>query len=238
MKKLLFTLATITLSYGASAQSFAVPLDGFSKKKTSYLHMEDGTVKEGLLGGFKRAKGQIETVKMKSESGGKIKIDPAQIKFMYIPPSNLGKLAAANNRAGNISKWNAPSNMDSTLMGDGYVYFEKMTTQIKKKKTEDLMLQMLNASFSGKIKVFYDPFAKETMGVSVGGVTVAGGLDKSYYVHKVGSDGPAFKLEKKNYKEQFAELFGDCDEFMAKYGDDIKWSDLETHIYEYTQMCK
>lgn len=238
MKKLLLAVAITSFGFGASAQSFAVPLDGFSKKKTSYLHMEDGTVNEGLLGGFKRAKGQIETVKMKNESGGKIKIDPALIKFMYIPPSGLGKLAAANNRISNVSKWEAPSNMDSTLMGEGYVYFEKMTTQIKKKKTEDLMLQMLNASFSSKIKVFYDPFAKETIGVSVGGVTVAGGLDKSYYVHKVGSTEPAFKLEKKNYKEQFALLFGDCDEFMAKYGDNIKWSDLETHIYEYTQMCE
>ena len=238
MKRLLFAVAVATISFGASAQSFAVPLDGFSKKKTSYLHMEDGTVNEGLLGGFKRAKGQIETVKMKSESGGKIKIDPAQIKFMYIPPSNLAKVGAALDRAYDVNKWDAPSNMDSTLMGDGYVYFEKMTTQIKKKKTEDLMLQMLNASFSSKIKVFYDPFAKETMGVSVGGVNVVGGLDKSYYVHKVGSTDPAFKLEKKNYKEQFALLFGDCDEFMAKYGDSIKWSDLETHIYEYTQMCE
>ncbi|MDG1333269.1 MAG: hypothetical protein P8P74_13120 [Crocinitomicaceae bacterium] len=238
MKKALFTAAVLSLSLSATAQSFSVPLDGFSKKKTSYLHMEDGTVSEGLLGGFKRAKGQIETVKMKSESGGKIKIDPVKIKFMYIPPSALGKLSAANDRAGNLKKWDAPSNMDSTLMGKGYVYFEKMTTQIKKKKTEDLMLQMLNTSFSSKIKVFYDPFAKETIGLEVGGVTVAGGLDKSYYVQKVGSTDPAYKLEKKNYKEQFSVLFGDCDEFVAKFGDKIKWSDLETHIYEYTQMCE
>ncbi|MFK7783479.1 MAG: hypothetical protein AB8B56_00110 [Crocinitomicaceae bacterium] len=238
MKKLLFAFAISSLSFGTFAQSFAVPLDGFSRKKTSYLHMEDGTVSEGLLGGFKRAKGQIETVKMKDEGGGKVKIDPAKIKHMYIPPSNLAKLSAANDRIGNITHWDAPSNMDSTLMGDGYVYFEKMTTQIKKKKTEDLMLQMLNASFSSKIKVFYDPFARETMGLEVGGVTVAGGLDKSYYVNKVGSSDPAFKLEKKSYKEQFALLFGDCDEFMAKYGDKIKWSDLEMHVYEYTQLCE
>lgn len=238
MKKILFAASFLALSLGVNAQSFAVPLDGFSKKKTSYLHMEDGSVSEGLLGGFKRAKGQIETVKMKSESGGKIKVDPAKIKFMYIPPSNLAKIGAAADRVTNVNKWDAPSNIDSELMGEGYVYFEKMTTQIKKKKTEDLMLQMLNASFSSKIKVFYDPFAKETVGLSVGNVTVAGGLDKSYYVYKIGTDEVAYRLYKKDYKEQFATLFGDNDEFMAKYGDDIKWSKLETHIYEYTQMSK
>ena len=238
MKKILFAATFMAFSLTATAQSFAVPLDGFSKKKTSYLHMEDGSVSEGLLGGFKRAKGQIETVKMQSEQGKKIKIDPVKIKFMYIPPSNLAKLGAAVDRVYDVNKWDAPSNMDSTLMGEGYVYFEKMTTQIKKKKTEDLMLQMLNASFSSKIKVFYDPFAKESMGLSVGGVTVAGGLDKSYYVFKEGTDEVAYRLYKKDYKEQFSTLFGDNDEFMAKYGDNIKWSDLEMHIYEYTQMSK
>lgn len=237
MKKLIFTAAIAALSLSATAQSFSVPLEGFSKKKTTYLHMEDGSASEGLLGGFKRAKGQIETVKMQSESGKKLKIDPAKIHHMYIPPSNFAKLGAAMDRATNIRKWDAPSNMDSTLLGEGYVYFEKAKTQIKKNKTEDLMLQMVNTSFCSKIKVFHDPFAKETMSLSVGDVDVAGGLDKSYYVLKDGEDA-AYKLEKKDYKDQFATLFGDNEEFMTKYSDDIKWSDLAMHIYEYTQLSK
>jgi hypothetical protein len=236
MKKLLFTAVLATFSLSATAQSFSVPLEAFSKKKTTYLHMEDGSKSEGLLGGFKRSKGLIETVKMESESGGKIKIDPAKIQFMYIPPSNLAKVSAGLNKIGNVRKWDAPLNMDTTLLGEGYVYFEKVPTIIKK-KTDNLMMQMLNTSFCGKIKVFHDPFSKETMSASVGGVTVAGGLDKSYYVMKIGTDEAAYKLEKKDYKEQFATLFGDCEEFMAKYSGDIKWSDLETHIYEYSQMC-
>lgn len=237
MKKILFAAALVSLSLSASAQSFSVPLEGFSRSKTSYLHMEDGTVKEGLLGGFKRAKGLIETVKMKSESGGKIKIDPAQINFMYLPPSGLAKLSAAGDRATNVRKWDAPSNIDESLMGEGYVFFEKTATKIKK-KTENLMMQLMNTSFSSKIKVYHDPFAKESMGLAVGGVTVAGGLDKSYYVKKEGTDDAAYKLEKKNYKEQFSTLFGDNEEFMTKYKGSIKWSELEMHIYEYTQMSK
>jgi hypothetical protein len=237
MKKTLFAAALVSLSLSAAAQSFSVPLEGFSRSKTSYLHMEDGSVKEGLLGGFKRAKGLIETVKMKSESGGKIKIDPAQINFMYLPPSGLAKMNAALDQATNVSKWDAPSNIDESLMGEGYVFFEKTATQIKK-KTENLMMQLMNTSFSSKVKVYHDPFAKESMGIAVGGITVAGGLDKSYYVKKEGTDDAAYKLEKKDYKEQFATLFGDCEEFMTKYKDSIKWSELEMHVYEYTQMSK
>jgi hypothetical protein len=95
----------------------------------------------------------------------------------------------------------------------------------------------LNASFYSKIKVYHDPFASESMGIAVGGITVAGGLDKSYYIKK-SDDELAIRLFKRDYNEMFVTLFGDCPEVMGAYGDNIKWSELETHIYEYTQHMK
>ncbi|MEM6263483.1 MAG: hypothetical protein AAGI38_13305, partial [Bacteroidota bacterium] len=89
MKKIVFACLAVMLSFGmnwSSAQQFDIPLEDFSRKKTSYLHMEDGSVKEGLLGGFKRSKGLIQMVKMKSDSGGKVQVDPSKIKFMYLQP--------------------------------------------------------------------------------------------------------------------------------------------------------
>ena len=216
------------------AQQFAIPMEGFSRNKSAYLHMEDGTVHEGELGGFKRSKGLIETVKMKNPEGKKLKIDPAKISFMYLPPSNLAKLSAGLEKIGHINNWEKESTMDTTLMNEGYVFFEKTPTKIKK-KTDDLMLQLMNASFSSKIKVYHDPFAKETMSVGVGSVTVAGGLDKSYYVKKEG-DKAAYRLMKKNYKEEFVKVFGDCDELIKKYQSNVKWSDFESHVYEYTEL--
>lgn len=237
MKKLIFTTLVLALGLQSISQSFSVPLEGFSRKKIAYLTMEDGTVNEGLLGGFKRSKGLIETVKMKSEEGGKIKIDPAEIKFMYVPASAIAKYSATMDQATNSRKWDSDVNYNTDLLDKGYVYFEKIPTKVKK-KTNDLMMQLLNASFSSKIKVYHDPFAKESLGVGVGGVTVAGGLDKSYYIMKVGVDKAAYKLEKKNYKELFSTIFGDCEELMAKYKDSIKWSELEKHIADYTAMTK
>lgn len=234
-KSLLLMGATLLMSMSTLlAQKFAVPMEGFSRSKTAYLHMEDDTKFEGLLGGFKRSKGLIETVKMKNPNGKKLKIDPAKISFMYLPPSNLAKFSAAMDKMGNMSKWEKQTTMDTTLMNEGYVYFEKTPTKIKK-KTDDLMLQLMNASFSSKIKVYHDPFAKETAGFGIGGVDLVGGLDKSYYVKKTG-DKAAFRLMKKNYKEEFLKVFGDCEELVKKYGGDIEWSDLETHVYEYTQL--
>lgn len=231
-----FTLVLLFCTSQAFSQAFSVPLEGFSRSKTAYLHMEGGKKFEGQLSGFKRSKGLIETVKMKNPNGKKLKIDPAKISHMYLPPSDLAKFGAAMEKIGNMRNWESDTNIDTTLMGEGYVYFEKVLTIVKKKK-DNLMLQLMNAPFSSKILVYHDPFARETMGIGVAGVTVAGGLDKSYYVMKVGKDKAAYRLKKKDYKEQFSKLFGDCPEFMKKYKDDIKWSDLAQHVYEYSQMC-
>jgi len=219
-----------------TAQKFSIPLEGFSKKKTAYFYMEDGSEIKGTLSGFKRTKGLIETVKMKDLDGEKVKMNPEKIDYMYLAPSNLGKFGAALETINNVSSWEKETTIDTTLIKDGYVLFEKVSTKVKK-KTDDLMLQILNPSFSQNIKVYHDPFSKETASVGVGGITVAGGLDKSYYIKKA-ADKSAYRLLKKDYKEQFADIFGDCPELMEKYGDNIKWNEFETHIYEYTQLMK
>ena len=65
-----------------------------------------------------------------------------------------------------------------------------------KKKKKVLLMQLLNPHFGAKVKVYHDPFANSTASVGVGGFTVAGGDEKSYYV-QFGED-TAFKLEKKH----------------------------------------
>ncbi|MEM6265686.1 MAG: hypothetical protein AAGI38_24500, partial [Bacteroidota bacterium] len=165
-----------------------------------------------------------------------VQVDPSKIKFMYLPPSAIGKLGAGAKKLTNVNNWyrKTGNDMDTSLMNDGYVYFEKEYTRVKSKKS-DLMLQLVNPSFSSTMKVYHDPFAKETTGIGVAGVTAAGGLEKSYYVFKKGNDS-AFRVMKKYYGDQFKELFGDSEEFMKKWGEKGKWSDFETHVFEYTEM--
>ena len=93
MKKitLLLILVAATLSANLVAQSFAPPFGGYSTKKITYLHMEDGSEIQGTIKSLKFKKGLIEEIKLKDDQGNKIKIDPEDIKYMYIPPSNLAK---------------------------------------------------------------------------------------------------------------------------------------------------
>ena len=98
-----------------------------------------------------------------------------------------------------------------------------------------LLLQLVNPSFASRIKVFFDPYATETGGVSVMGVPVKSSDDKSYYVKK--GDDVAFRLYKKDYDENYQKLFGDCSKFYNKNKKVGKWSDFSETIFNYTKDC-
>ena len=99
-----------------------------------------------------------------------------------------------------------------------------------------LLLQILNPGFARNIKVFFDPYAGETASFGFGGIKVAGGDAKSYYVKK--GEEVAFKLQSKNYEEEYKHLYGDCATFFDANVKKFDWSDLAKNIFDYTKECK
>jgi len=237
MKTFAFFAAAAMMLAASSlyAQVFMPPADMFSRQKTAYVTLEDGAEVAGTIEKLKRTKGLIALIVVTdSLSGKKMEYKPDLVKSMYLPPSGWDKFARGADLINRPSKWTR-DDIDARRLVKDYVYFEKADVVLKKGK-QTLMMQLLNPTFSGRIKVFHDPFAKETTRVGVGGMTVAGGDDKSYYVQK-GKE-PAFKLEKKNYNKEFKRLFGDYSSIMEKYGNKIKWSEIEAAMFEYNTECE
>ena len=216
-----------------SAQNFLAPSFTYSHDKIAYLTMDDGTQHEVYIKKIKREKGLIEEMKVEDANGKKVKIKPEEIKIMYLPQSGWDKMTKGMDFISDAQQWDNKA-VDPNKIADGYVYFEKAEVQVKKKK-ETLMMQLLNPAFSSKIKVYHDPYAKETASVGVGGMKLAGGDAKSYYVSVGGK--AAYKLEKKNYDKEFPKLFGKCKAIKQKY-DKVKWSEFEGHVYEDSQNCQ
>lgn len=230
--QLLVLALSLFMSISLSAQTFSPAFAGASHKKVSYLTMEDGSTIEGTIKKLKYEKGLIEEVKLLDMNDEKIKIKPEKIKHMYLPQSGFAKFAKAYEFLHDATQWD-DVDLDKDIIGKGYIYFEKSKVRIKK-KTQTLMVQLVNPSFSGKIQVYTDPFAGETASLGVGGVKFVGGDEKSYYIKK---KDVAYKLKKKNYDEEFKNLFGDCKSMMKKYGKSPKWSEFEQHVYEYAKEC-
>lgn len=234
IKQLSILACFVSFTFSLSAQKFAEPSYTFSHKKPSYVTMQDGTTFEGEIDKLKRKKGLISEVTITDTKGKKQKLKPALIKHMYLMPSGFDKMNAAMDYAYDATKWNS-TDLDKDIIGKGYVYFEQAAVKTGKKK-RTLLMQLLNPSYSGKIKVYLDPNASETASVGVAGIKVAGGDAKSYYVSKGGAI--AELLKKKNYDDMVPTLYGDCPAFVKTIGTSPKWTDLEKHIFDYGQTCK
>lgn len=235
MKRLfLFSALALLLTTAMQAQKLLSPSFGFSHKKTSYVTLKDGTVITGTLKDLDRKKGLIEFVNIEDGDGKKNKLKAEKIKMMYLAPTAFDNLSKAGDFLSDAQKW-GDQKLNEDLIHQGYVYFENAKVKIKKKELS-LLMQLLNPTFSEKVKVYHDPFAKESASLGVAGITVVGGNEKSYYVQVEGSKA-AFRLYKKDYRKQFVALWQKCPEMKKKYPD-MKWEDFTENIIEYNSCAK
>ena len=229
---ILFVFGSISSIY---SQKLLPSYSRFSKKKISYVVLTDGTEIKGYIKDIDRKKGLIEKVKIKDMDGKKHKLKAEEIDHMYLYPSGFSKFAASYDFIHDATKWDNDT-YSQGLFGDGYVLFEQSEVYLKKKKGKKrtLLLQLLNPSFSNKIKIYTDPYAGETASLGVGGIKVAGGIAKSYYVKK--GDNIAYRLKKKKYKDQYKELFDGCSELVNM--EKPRWSKFEENVYQYSKCEK
>ena len=231
MKKITLLFALIGgISFG---QEFLQPSDAFSHKEITYINLADGTELQGTIDDIDRKKGLIEEIVIKDGNGKKIKLKPEDVKSMYLMPTKMNKLTKMMESFHEVNNY-SDKRLNNNLMGQGYVYFENVPVMMKKKRTTMLM-QLLNPDFSSTIKIYHDPYAKETTSLGFGGISVAGGIDKSYYISKDAE--VAYKIEKSDYKDKFMPIFQSCTAVVDKYKSDISWRDLEKHVYEYSTTC-
>jgi len=226
----LFILANLSVD----AQDFFLKeFKSHSKKKITYISMDNGDKFEVNLMKFKFTKGQIDELKFKAiDAKKKVKVKVDDIKSLYVPASALEKIGNALAITGDATRW-SNKEISTDLISKDYYYFEKSPTRVKK-KSFDTVNQVLNPYTSKYIKIFPDYRAKKTASFGIAGVKVAGGIEKSYYIRF--GDKVAYRIKKGDYKEQFPLIFSDCPELLEKYSSGANWSDLATHIREYTEF--
>lgn len=235
MKRLfLLSALALVLTTALQSQQLLSPSFAFSHKKTSYVTLTDGTVITGRLKDIDRKKGLVEFVNIEDGDGKKNKLKAEKIKFMYLPPTAFDNMAKADDFLSDAQKW-TDQKLNEDFINQGYIYFENAKVKIKKKELS-LLMQLLNPTFSEKVKVYHDPFAKESTSLGVAGINIVGGNEKSYYV-KVEGSRAAFRLYKKDYRKQFVALWQKCPEMKKNYPD-MKWEDFTKNIIDYNTCAK
>lgn len=237
MKKIILLMCLVTFGMEAFSQGskkyFSDPVEVFSKKKTAYITLSNGDEIQGTIKKLKRTKGLFNEVRL--TINGKVKnIDAADIQSMYLPQSNWDKFATGFVTLGDATRWT--SNLNQERLKDGYAYFEKTEVNYRKKKTDVLLLQLLNPAFTNIVKIYHDPLAMETGGLSVGGIQVSGGDDKSYFLKQ--GDAVAYRLKKKNLDDNESKIFSDCKDVHKEVaGKRMTWGEFPKALYEYSAAC-
>lgn len=228
-----FLITALLVLFGASAfgQYFSAPVEVFSKKKPVYLTLKTGEEVTGTLKKYGLKKGLIDEITIEVSKKDKREFKPEEIAFLYLPQSGLDK---AMDKMYDATQWES-DDVNAEYIKDGYAYFAQATVQLKKKKIEAL-LQVVNTSFATPVKIFHDPWSRETASASIGGIKVAGGLEKSYWV-QVGDD-DCFKIQKKNYPEDLERIFSTCSDYKSQIPDGPKWADFPELLFSYAKSCK
>lgn len=231
IKKTLLIVATVFLAaIQCSAQEFLESNATFSYKKTAYVYLENGDSVIGVITKIGFKKGIVDEVKIKKAGEKKaVEVEMNTIKMAYFPVANLALFQNKLDVATDLRRAES-SRLNEELIKDGYVYFEKTET-ILKGKTEILMLKLINPAFCSKIRVYKDPVSSETTSYGVGGISLAGGEDLSYYI-KVGNKA-AEKVKKSTFKDHIHEIFGDCPALEARLMAKFDWTDLAKYIVEH-----
>ncbi|HAA16904.1 MAG TPA: hypothetical protein DCE41_36400 [Cytophagales bacterium] len=230
-RTLLLVAGVLCIATQGMAQFFMPPITGLSTTKPGTLTAADGTVYENCkVRSLVMNGAQINRVNIMTAEGEKLKFKAEDVASMQYPPSELAKFDQAMEATTSVqSMFN--TDFDAVLDRE-IIYYEANSSPRGRGKT--VLMQLVNPGFESKIAVFNDPWAGETMSVGVAGMTLAGGLEKSYYVRK---DGEMIKVQKKGYGKMFDQLFADCPRMAEEYPNP-QWKNFATHVFAYDQWCE
>jgi hypothetical protein len=233
MKKVLtgFTLA-IGLGIQVFAQGFLTPVSQIPPKNEAYVVLFDGSRIEGTVKAYSMTNDILKSVNFEDSQGNKHKWKAAEMKELVIKTNAFSKMDMISENSESIRKMVKAD--FSQVAKREYIVYEQALLPGKGHKYG--LLQLLNPGFDSRVKVYQDPSARETQGVSTNGIRLSGGIDRSYLVVKDGTR--ADMIRKGAYKQQFLELFGDCGEMLTAFGGEkTKFRDFADHVFVYDQLC-
>jgi hypothetical protein len=232
MKKTMFIslfLCLFVLS-GVFAQQFIEPV-GNPMSKECYLTLKNGAETKCEFKSANISNG-MKSMTIVDENGVKIKYKAEEVEKLRIKMSTLAKIGTIIEGSESIT---AVAKLDvNEIIEREFIIYEQAL--LPKKKDKYALLQLLNPGFDGRIKVYENPMGGES-GLSVGGIKVTGGEEKSFLVVKDGDK--SMKIKKGSYKKDFSMLFGDCTEMLKILSDEkIHFQDMALHVLYYNLNCK
>lgn len=230
MKNLLTLCLSILISFSVCAQ-FISPVENLPTPADVEITLKDGKEVVGRITSAMSMNGTLRSVTVKDAEKNKYKFKADEMKVMKVKMTELAKLEAMGEASSSLTEM---LNADfEEINNREWVIYEQAL--LPKKKDKYALLQLLNPGFDSRIKVYQNPDANETGQVSLGGMALAGGEDRSYLMVKDGSK--SSKVRKSSYKKTFPEIFEGCEALQA-YQDKPRFQDFASHVFLFNKECQ
>ncbi len=224
-KSILPIMILMILNFNTYSQVFLPPYQPALGYPKGFVILKDSTRIEGSFRLINNSK-NIKSCTLKDTNDQKYTFKTPQIDKVYISLGVFDKLCSYSDFTLSFSDIYQLNLKE--LMNPVYFIWENVNCGGKEK-----VIQLVNPGFDHRIKVFRDPNA-----IQEGGDQSNIGEDMSYYIVKAGTD-VALKVKKRNYPEQFMQIFSDCPELIESLqGNSPDWEDFAAHVYIFDQFQK
>ncbi len=213
------------------AQEFLAPYETFFSGQLAYVVTTEDEVIYGELRSAVTGPDRIKKLSMVDGYGKKHKFKASKIQRFAIQPSFFGKVEAVAENSSSLKEL-SKVNFNELVNREWLIYEQVLLPRRKKEKYA--LMQLLNPGFSGRIKVFHNANADETMPIRLGGIRVVGGEDRSYIVVK--DNQQAIFVRKAGFVKDFGQLFGDSPDFIKKSTRRPKFKNFASHVEEYNSL--
>lgn len=215
MKRIIILLFCCA-AWQAKAQFIEPNLLNYATVKELTIVDTAGKTYSGKTSYIKQKKGLPTEIAIKVNDE-KMEFTPEQIRYVYAKATEYSRLSKLGGSIQRMSKQKVGNKKDTLVY-----------ESLKNEDGDFVLLQLINPGYDTKIKVYANPAAGKTMSWT----GIDGGMDRSYYVSKNGE--AVRKIVKKDMREEFAKLFGDCAAMEGKTGN---WDDFDKYIETYNE-CK
>lgn len=212
------------------AQDFMEPFSDFISDRECYVITNRGETITGYLGGATELSGFITRLRIRDEEGKLYKFKAEDIQRFAIRPGAFAKLATIAEKSTSI-RHIVNTNQDNILDRE-WIYFDAQS--MPRRRNKIALLQLLNPGLDEFIKVYDHRNGSKSMPVSVAGVNLVGGEERTYWVVK--GDGKPVIVRKASYKKSFVDLFVDEPDLISAQRERPKFKDFASHIHAYNEL--
>lgn len=214
------------------SQAFITPVEEVPHSNQCYIILTDGARVEGIVKSYDIGQG-ITAITLATEGDDRLKVIAADIAELGVKATGLVKMELMAERTETVKKL-IKADFDEIANREYIIYQQAL---LPGKRARYALLQLLNPGFDSMVKVFQDPWAAASTGLTFGDASLTGEEDKSYLFVKGG--GQAFKVSKGTYKKEFQAIFGDCSKMLELYkGEKLRFRDAALHVFVYDKICR